>query len=153
MNGVIENVDADNPDAQRLIAKLDLDMSQRYPGEPTKGIDVADFRATGGYFVVVRVAESKEAVACGAFRPVSPHCVEMKRMFVRSSYRRQGYARTILRHLEDVARSKGYRGFVLETGAGNPKAIALYEAAGYFRIPNYGHYACNPKSACFAKQA
>ena len=153
MSAVIENLDAGDPEAQRLIAELDLDMNLRYPGEPTKGIDLGDFRAAGGYFVVVRVPESREAVACGGFRPVTAHCVEMKRMFVRSSHRRRGYARTILRHLEDVARSKGYRGFVLETGNVNLKAIALYEATGYFRIPNYGHYAGNPKSVCFAKQA
>lgn len=153
MDVTIENLDAGDAEAQRLIAELDRDLNRRYPGEPTNGIDVVEFRAAGGYFVVVRVAESREAVACGAFRPVSPQCVEMKRMFVSGSYRRRGYARAILRHLEDVARGRGYRGFVLETGVGQPEAIALYETAGYFKIPNYGHYAGNPNSVCFAKQA
>ena len=153
MNAVIENLDAGEPEAQRLIAELDCDLNQRYPGEQTNGINVEEFRAVDGYFVVVRAPESRAAVACGAFRPVSPHCVEMKRMYVHSSHRRRGYARIILQHLEAVARGRGFRGFVLETGMGQPEAIALYEAVGYFRIPNYGHYADNPNSVCFAKQA
>lgn len=153
VNVMLEELDAGDADAQRLIGELDRDLNRRYPGEPTNGIDVENFRAAGGYFVVLRLTESPEAVACGAFRPVSPHCVEMKRMFVSGSHRRRGYARTILSHLEHMARNRGFRGFVLETGIGNPEAIALYEATGYFRIPNYGHYAGNPKSVCFAKQA
>lgn len=153
MNPLIETLDAGHVDAQRLIAELDADLNLRYPGQPTNGIDVAEFRAGAGCFVVVRNAESREAVACGAFRPVSPHCVEMKRMFVGGSHRRRGYGRMILRHLEEAARGKKYQGFVLETGIKNTEAIALYEASGYFRIPNYGHYAGNPNSVCFAKQA
>ena len=33
---------------------------------------------------------------------------------------------------------------ILETGDRQPEAIALYEAAGYERIPNFGHYRDEP---------
>ena len=149
----IRQVDPADSEAQRLIAELDRDLNRRYPGDPVHGIDVDEFKAAGGYFVLLSADERSDAVACGAFRPVTPDCVEIKRMFVQEASRGQGYARTILRHLEDVARQRGFRGMVLETGSGQPEAIALYQSSGYFRIPNFGAYAGNPNSVCFGKSA
>ena len=40
---------------------------------------------------------------------------------------------------------------VLETGALQPEAIALYESSGYRRIPNFGFYSHAEHSQCFAK--
>ena len=74
-------------------------------------------------------------------------------MFVREAFRGRGWSRMILQNLEQVAKGRGFRRFLLETGAGQPEAIGLYESAGYRRIPNYGHYAGNPESVCFAKEA
>jgi putative acetyltransferase len=82
-----------------------------------------------------------------------PEGGEIKRMFVRETFRGRGYSRLILRRLEELAQSHGFRRLVLETGAAQPEAIGLYESAGYVRIPNYGHYAGNPHSVCFAKPA
>jgi hypothetical protein len=39
----------------------------------------------------------------------------------------------------------------LETGLGQPEAIALYEAGGYHRIRNCGSYASSELSVCFAE--
>ena len=153
MNPSIEAVSAEGDEAQGLIAQLDADLNRRYPGSPTNGIDAADFAAAGGYFVILRTDPGEPAVACGAFRPVGSDAVEIKRMFVRADFRGRGFSRLILRHLEATARERGYRGFVLETGVEQPEALGLYRAEGYFRIPNYGHYANDPGSVCFAKQA
>jgi GNAT superfamily N-acetyltransferase len=126
---------------------------RRYPGEPVNGINVEEFRAAKGYFVVAREPERGEAVGCGAFRPVTADCAEMKRMFVDERFRGRGYAKQILTHLETVAKQRGFRGFVLETGSGQPEAMGLYERLGYFKIPAFVPYASSPISVCYAKQA
>jgi GNAT superfamily N-acetyltransferase len=77
--------------------------------------------------------------------------VEVKRMFVRPEFRRRGLARAMLARLEEAAVDRGYRSLRLETGEGQPEAIALYRAAGYRPIPCYGEYAAHPASCCFEK--
>jgi putative acetyltransferase len=148
----VENVDPGSPDAQRLTAALDREIMRRYPGEPVNGIDLDEFRAANGYFVVVREPDSRQPVGCGAFRPVTPDCAEIKRMFVEEPFRGRGYAKQILTHLETVGKQRGFRGFVLETGIGQPEAMGLYERLGYFRIPKYGRHVGSEKSVCYAKQ-
>lgn len=137
-------------EASELIRELDVEIASLYPGLPINGIDVAEFEAAGGYFVIARDAE--QAVGCGAFRPVGEQCAEIKRMFVRATARRRGIARQILRHLEDEARRRGFRSIVLETGCKNSEAIALYEAEGYFPIPPFLGYVGSPISRCYAKK-
>ena len=149
MNLELVSVDAGDAAAQQLMRELDLELNRRYPGAATNGIDPGEFRAAGGCFVVLR--NEGEAVGCGAFRPVDADSFEIKRMFVRATHRRRGLSRLILGHLEELARRRGCRRRILETGVGQPEAIGLYESAGYLRIPNYGHYAGNPTSVCFAK--
>jgi hypothetical protein len=40
---------------------------------------------------------------------------------------------------------------VLETGARQPEAIALYESAGYLPIAGFGYYRESPISRCMAR--
>lgn len=77
---------------------------------------------------------------------------EVKRMYVARAARRRGYARMVLAHLEDTARAAGSPAMVLETGIEQPEAIAMYQAAGYERIEDYGYYSWSPKSRCFGKR-
>lgn len=57
----------------------------------------------------------------------------------------------LLRQLEELAASEGYRFAVLETGRKQPEAISLYQKAGYEIIPNYGPYEGNTNSVCMKK--
>jgi GNAT superfamily N-acetyltransferase len=148
-----ESLDAGHPEASRLISELDAELRRRYPGQPVWGIEAVGFRAAGGYFVVLREQPGTPAVACGAFRPVTPECVEIKRMYVEPAARGRGHAKAVLRHLEAVAQARGYRGFVLETGLAQPEAMGLYRRLGYFQIPVYGDYVGSSCSVCFAKGA
>jgi ribosomal protein S18 acetylase RimI-like enzyme len=58
----------------------------------------------------------------------------------------------LLGALEAQARRLGYRAIVLETGTGQPEAVALYETHGYGRIPNYEPYTDVPWVVCFEKR-
>jgi len=144
-----EEMDPAAPEAAGLIAALDRDLEARYPGLPIHGIDASNFRATGGVFLVGRFTGA--AVACGALRPMEAGAVEIKRMYVRDAYRSRGFGRAMLRALEQIAARRGYRRIRLETGGGQPEAIALYESAGYRPIRCYGEHADDPISRCFEK--
>ena len=147
----IAAVDPATPEAAELIAALDRDLNQRYPGLEVHGIDVANFREAGGVFLIGRVSDV--AVACGALRPMNEDgVVEVKRMFVRDTHRGLGLGRAVLAALEEIAVRRGYRIIRLETGGNQPEAIALYQSAGYHSIPCYGAHVADPLSRCFEKQ-
>jgi GNAT superfamily N-acetyltransferase len=90
-------------------------------------------------------------VACGALQPIGSEVGEIKRMYVRPAYRRQGLSRLILAALEERAVQRGYHTLRMETGARMTAALGLYRAAGYQPIPLYGEYVDNPHSVCFEK--
>ena len=92
-----------------------------------------------------------EPVACGALRPLSRHAVEIRRMYVLRSARRQGLARAMLTVLEQAAAGLGYTVIRLETGERQDPAISLYLACGFVSIPAFGEYASDPVSRCFEK--
>ena len=147
---VFVEADPAEPGAAGLIAALDRDLGARYPGLEIHGIDAANFRAAGGVFLIG--SSDGQAVACGALRPMEAGAVEVKRMYVRDTHRGHGFGRAMLAALEEIARERGYRVIRLETGDGQPEAIALYESAGYQPIPCYGDYAEDPHSRCFEKR-
>jgi putative acetyltransferase len=91
-------------------------------------------------------------VACGGLQAVDDGAVELKRMYVRPSYRGRGIARQLIVALEEVALGAGHRVLRLETGTYLPAAIGLYCSAGYQSIPVYGEYVGNPYSVCFEKR-
>ena len=101
------------------------------------------------YLVGVR---DGRAVACGAIQSRPGRTAEIKRMYVVPAQRGNGLGRQILAALEQFAVRTGHESVCLETATYLPTALALYQAAGYHRIPVYGEYVNNPYSLCFAKQ-
>ena len=76
---------------------------------------------------------------------------EIKRMYVTTRSRHHGYARLILAALESTARAAGHERVVLEIGAKQPEAVALYRSTGYTDIEPFGYYACAPLSIHLGK--
>jgi GNAT superfamily N-acetyltransferase len=91
------------------------------------------------------------AVACGALRQLDADSAEIKRMFVLPSHRGTGVAPAVLRSLEAEAVRLGLSVLKLETGTAQPDAIRFYEREGYTRIDNFGPYAGEPLSVCYAR--
>lgn len=137
--------------AQKLIAELMTDLEERYGSADATPVAGVEFDPPDGGFLVVYLDD--QPVGCGAWRSHarSDEVAEVKRVFVLASARKQGLARTIMAALEDDARAHGRKRIILETGIGQPEAIALYEALGYERIPNFGYYKNEPGARCFAK--
>lgn len=152
----IERVDYGHADALRLIAEVQLEYVARYGGTDDTPLDAAMFEPPTGSFFVGYDAE--EAVASGAWRRRRDvevlgvtETAEVKRMYVVPSHQRRGLARLVLGHLELTAREAGAEAMVLETGAMQPEAIALYLSSGYVPVASFGHYRDAPENRCFAK--
>jgi putative acetyltransferase len=142
------------PLSQQFILALNTELEGRYPEDGANFFrldpeEVAEGR--GGFFVAYL---NGEAVGCGAVRRAEPGVAEIKRMYVAPRARGRGVGRLILNQLESEAGRLGARRIVLETGPRQPEAIALYERAGFTRIPLYGEYLNTPHpdlSVCMAK--
>jgi GNAT superfamily N-acetyltransferase len=133
----------DDPLVQDLVAQVQEEYMQRYGGEDRAAVDPAEFAAPDGLFLVGWLDGT--AVACGGWRlheePMDGRsAVEVKRMYVAVTARRRGLARAVLAELERTAVAAGHGYVVLNTGVGQPEAIALYLACGYRAIAGFGYY-------------
>lgn len=108
-----------------------------------------DFVPPDGVFVVAEV--DGRVVAGGGIRRWRGDVAELKRMWTAPDARRRGLARRVLARLEEEAARRGYRALRLETGTGQPEAIAMYRRAGYRPIAPYGRYRHDPACRCFEK--
>lgn len=132
-----------------LVTELDADLAIR------DGDDHAfyhQFNKTHDMNTCVVALLNGAPAAIGAFKPFTEQTVEIKRMYVRPQYRRQGLAAAVLAELERWAAELGHTACVLETGKNQPEAIALYQKNGYNIIPNYGQYAGIENSVCMQKR-
>jgi ribosomal protein S18 acetylase RimI-like enzyme len=92
------------------------------------------------------------AAGCGGVELFGTEYAEIKRMYVRPSFRRLGLGKQMLAHLAHHAGSCGVRTLRLETGIHQRAAIALYEANGFARIAPFGGYREDPLSAFYEKR-
>jgi ribosomal protein S18 acetylase RimI-like enzyme len=84
------------------------------------------------------IAYSDGAVAgCIALRKLSETECEMKRLYVRPSFQRQGVATALVWRLLTEAREIGYRFMLLDTLPELAPALALYEKLGFYQIAAY----------------
>jgi GNAT superfamily N-acetyltransferase len=81
-----------------------------------------------------------------------PEYGEVKRMFVRPSFRGKGLGKAMLNHLADYARGRDVGLLRLETGIYEVEAIGLYEGFGFQRRAPFGEYVVDPNSVYFEKQ-
>ncbi|NPC98464.1 GNAT family N-acetyltransferase [Nocardioides sp. zg-DK7169] len=152
----IVRVGYDDPDAARLVEEVQEEYVRRYGGRDESPVEPAEFRPPGGSFFVGY--EDGVAVATGAWRRSGVEAcgtratAEVKRMYVVPTAQRRGHARRMLAHLEASAAAHRSEALVLETGALQPEAMALYESAGYAVIPGFGHYRDSPINRCYAKR-
>ncbi|HZY05201.1 MAG TPA: GNAT family N-acetyltransferase [Anaeromyxobacteraceae bacterium] len=74
---------------------------------------------------------------CGALRPIEGDAAEMKRMWVRPSFRGRGLGRAVAEALLAAARSEGYARIRLDTLPSMAEAQALYRSLGFVKVPPY----------------
>lgn len=155
---VLTRVGYDHPAVVDLVARVQLEYVDRYGSPDDSPVDLSEFAAPDGLFLLGTLGASGEAVATGAWRRSSVAALggrrtaEIKRMYVVPEHRGAGHARRVLAELERTAAAAGYDTLVLETGLRQPEAIGLYAAQGYVPVPGFGHYRGSELSRCFAKR-
>ena len=150
----IRREDLLSPVAQSLILALNAELEERYPEEGANffRLDADEVGEGRGAFFIAYLEGL--AVGCGAVRRTGDAIAEIKRMYVSPSARGRGVGRLMLSTLEEEARRLGARRLLLETGPRQREALALYQNAGFTRIPLYGEYVHTPHpdlSVCMAK--
>jgi putative acetyltransferase len=141
--------DSSHPDFIPLVQQLDIYLAEK-DGE--EHAFYASYNTLDAIRHVIVLYHDDLPVACGAIKQFDSTSMEVKRMYTIPSHRGMGAASSVLNALEQWAKELDYTTVVLETGKRQPEAIALYEKAGYNRIPNYGQYAGMENSVCFEKR-
>ncbi|MGJ9412355.1 GNAT family N-acetyltransferase [Aeromicrobium sp. CF4.19] len=153
MRAVLRRGAYDDVDVVDMTTQVQAEYGVRYGGSgDVAPIAVDEFAAPHGYFVVAAV--DGESVAMGGWRRGGPDGegdAEIKRMYVRPTWRGQGLSRVVLADLERSAADAGVVRLVLETGRAQPEAIALYRSCGYTDVEPFGFYASSPLSVHLAK--
>ena len=93
-----------------------------------------------------------QPVGCGAWKWRDEKTAEMKRIYVRPEFRRQGVATGLLRTLEDHAAFCGCSQWILETARDTQESHQLYLSLGYREIDYYGSPAGAENCRCFLKE-
>jgi len=140
----------DSIDARNLVEELEAQLAPLYPRESRHGYSVDELMVEGVYFVVIRDASTP--AGCAGVQLFGSGYGELKRMYVRPQFRRSGFAKSLLQHLSDYARSRGVRLLRLETGIHQQAAIRLYEQAGFRTIPPFGAYKDDPLNRFYEKR-
>lgn len=140
--------DSTNADFQELVAHLDHYLKE-INGEHDAFFSKHNTLDALSHVLVV-YSEGKP-IGCGAFKPYSEKEAEIKRMFVLEEFRGQGLGRKILKNLEYWAEESNFDFCILETSKEMPRAIKLYQKAGYSSISNYEPYKDVESSICMKK--
>ena len=146
---IIKRTDSDNIDFQKLTEELDIDLKFYYKEETSfygelNAIDKIKH-------TVVAYDDNNIAVGCGDIKAYSQNEIEIKRMYVTSTWRGKGIATLILDTLEDWSHEMNFERCILETLKKKPYAIKFFEKNNYKMIPNFGDYVNAENSICFEK--
>jgi len=137
-------------DATALILELESHLAGHYSAESRHGYSVEKLIAQDVAFFLMRDGDTP--AGCGGIQLFGVEYGELKRMYVRPEFRGRGFGKLLLDHLADYARSNGIDLLRLETGIHQTEAIAMYERAGFHRIPPFGPYREDPVSLCYEKR-
>ncbi|WP_254189288.1 GNAT family N-acetyltransferase [Nocardia noduli] len=138
--------DLTGPEIAALLGAHLAEMHVHSPDDSSHALDIAALRDPAVTFW--SVWDRRELVGCGALKELDPEHGEIKSMRTVATHAGRGIATTLLTHIVEVARTRGYRRLSLETGAAEfyLRAIDLYRRHGFARCPPFGEYEPSPHS-------
>ncbi len=142
-------IDAHEPQHLDEIRKLFLEYSESL-GIP---LDFQNFEAElaglpGAYLppegALLLATDEGKSAGCVAMRNLGENVCEMKRLYVRQSWRGSKLGRTLAEAIIDRARNAGYKYMRLDTLPTMERARVLYKSLGFYEIEPYRY---NPIAA------
>ena len=148
----IREDDLTGPQIARLLAWHLEEMHRWSPAEKVHAMPIERLRADDVTFYSAWIDD--ELAGCGAIRHLGDERGEVKSMRVAPAFLGRGVGRAILHHLMDVARARGYRQLLLETGKPDAfiPARRLYESEGFTQCPAFGGYTTDDYSLCMSRE-
>lgn len=146
-----EYTDGSNKDFIELCRGLDEFLNEIAGGEENRA-EYIQYNKLDDIHDVVIAYDNGNPVGCAAFKKYDGRNAEVKRVFIKKECRGLGISKELMKMLEERAREKGFKYFILESGEPLTAAMALYRKIGYEIIPNYGQYADMPESVCMRKE-
>ena len=158
----LERIEYEDPRAAAIRELMDEEMFALYAGvgdsydaDMQGKIQAALAIHPEAMIATVGAFDGERLVGHAALRPVSIEGVddslEVKRVIVLPEYRGRGISKRLMAELEVIARERGIRNLVLQTGDRQAEAIALYRSIGYGPIERFGLYAPVPFFLCYGK--
>ena len=119
---------------QQYADSLSIDLSFQDFTKELKTIDI-QYNKPGGSLLLAY--NEHIAVGCAGIRELDTDTAELKRMFVRTEYRRYKIGQKLLELSLDIAKVLNYSKIRLDTLPGMTQAQHLYRTSGFYEIPSY----------------
>lgn len=146
-----EYTDGYNKDFITLCHELDIFLNELVGGEENRA-GYIQYNKLDDIHDVVIAYDNDIPIGSASFKKYDDENAEVKRVFIKKEYRGRGLSNELMKMLEQRAREKGFRYFILESGEPLVSAMALYRKIGYKVIPNYGQYVDMKESVCMRKK-
>ena len=146
-----EHTNGSNTDFVVLCHELDAYLNHIVGGEENRA-QYIPYNSLDDIHDAFVAYDGDQAVGCAAIKRYDDESAEVKRVFIREEYRRQGISKELMKLLEQTAKEQGYSCLLLESGEILAEAMALYRKIGFTVIPNYGPYVNMPESVCMKKE-
>ncbi|MCG7552665.1 GNAT family N-acetyltransferase [Pseudoalteromonas sp. Of11M-6] len=141
---------SDDPQVVAVFSEIDKLMNSLYPIASAQSLSIEEINQPNVYAVGLQNEEG--IVACGAIVKQFDKTLygEIKRLYVKPSYRGKGLSKRIMQILLHYAGEAQIPLIRLETGSRQASAISLYESLGFERCERFGMYRDNPLSVFMA---
>jgi putative acetyltransferase len=144
--------DLRGPEVHKLLREHLQCMSLHSPPESIHALDIEALRQPDITFWTAW--DNDELLGCGALKPLTPQHAEIKSMRTSTGHLRKGVARSLLNHIIEEARARGYSRLSLETGSAKAfePALELYLTAGFDYCRPFAGYVEDPYSVFMTRE-